>query len=63
MEVDPARKLSLAIQLMVQLINQDSGHLHSLTVAARMHELAYAPQTQASLEDILVAMQTDLRKV
>ena len=28
-----------------------------------MHDLAYAPQMQASLEDILVAMQTDLRKV
>ena len=46
-----------------RLINQDSGHLHSLTVAARMQDLAYAPQMQASLEDILVAMQTDLRKV
>ena len=63
MEIDPTHKISLAIQHMVQLINQDSGHLHSLTVAARMHDLAYAPQMQASLEDILVAMQTDLRKV
>ena len=56
-------KISLAIQHMVQLINQDSGHLHSLTVAARMHDLAYAPQMQASLEDIMVAMQTYLRNV
>ena len=63
MEIDPTQKILLAIQHMVQLINQDSGHLHSLKVAARMHNLAYAPQTQASLEDILVAMQTDLRKV
>ena len=28
-----------------------------------MHDLANALQTQASLEEILVAMQTDLRKV
>ena len=63
MEIDPTHKILLAIQHMVRLINQDSGHLHSLTVAARMHDLAYAPQMQASLEDILVAMQTDLRKV
>ena len=63
MEIDPTHKILLAIQHMVQLINQDSEHLHSLTVAARMHDLAYAPQMQASLEDILVAMQTDLRKV
>ena len=63
MEIDPTRKISLGIQHMVQLINQDLGYLHSLTVAARMHDLAYAPQTQASLEEILVAMQTDLRKV
>ena len=63
MKIDPTHKILLAIQHIVQLINQDSGHLHSLTVAARMHDLAYAPQMQASLEDILVAMQTDLRKV
>ena len=62
MEIDPTHKISLAIQHMVRLINQDSGHLHSLTVAARMHDLAYAPQMQASLEDILVAMQTDFIK-
>ena len=48
---------------MAQLINQDSWHFHSLTVAARMHNLAYAPHTQNSLEEILVAMQIDLRKV
>jgi len=47
---------------MVQLINQDSGYLHSISIAARMQDLAYASQTKASLEDILVAMQTDLRK-
>ena len=63
MEIDPTHKILLAIQHMVQLINQDSGHLHSLTVAARMHDLAYASQMQASLENILVAIQTDLRKV
>ena len=62
MEIDPTHKISLAIQHMVRLINQDSGHLHSLTVAARMHDLAYAPHIQASLEEILVTMQVDLRK-
>ena len=63
MEIGPAHKILFSIQHMVQLINQDSGNLHSLTVVARIHELAFAPQTQASLEDILVAMQTYLRKV
>ena len=63
MEIDLTHKILLAIQHMVGLINQDSRHSHSLTVAARMQDLAYAPQMQASLEDILVAMQTDLRKV
>jgi len=38
-------------------------HLHSLTVAARMQDLAYSSRTQASVEDILVAIQTDLRNV
>ena len=63
MEVNPARRILLATQHLAQLLNQDTGHLHSLTVAAKMHNLAYAPNIQASLENILVRMQTDLRKV
>ena len=61
--MDPDRKLPLNTMQLALLLSQDAGHLHSLTVAARINNLGYNPNLQASLDSLLIGIHTDLRRV
>ena len=63
MEEDPGNRLPLNKMQLTQLLSQDMGHLHSLTLAARIHSFAYAPNLQALLDSILIGMYKDLKKI
>ena len=63
MEVDPDRRFPLNTMRLALLLSQDVRHLHSLTVAARINNLGYNPNLQASLDSLLIGIHTDLWRV
>ena len=45
------------------MLSQDAGHLHILTVVARINNLGYNPNLQALLDNLLIGIHTVLRRV
>jgi len=63
MEVNHDQRISLSTMHLAQLVNQESGHLHSLKLTARTHDLTYNTNIHNSLDTFLVGMLTELKKV
>ena len=63
MEFDPDRTLPLASMHLAKLILDGGDFLDHLTLSMRSYNLAYPPEVQASLDDRLLKIQTDLRDI
>ena len=63
MEFDPDQRLPLASMHLAKLILDGGEFLDHLTLSMRSYNLTYPPEVQASLDDRLLKIQTDLRDI
>ena len=63
MELSQDRKFPLSTMQRTLRLSQDAGYLHTLTVAARIDNRGYSSEVQASLEELIIRLHSDLRKM